>query len=86
MSSHIIFRKREIIQAHKKRRSEAIIMLSMLQSLTIPVHRHDMNMQVVHGRMCVDPTHDILLPVSPRGQLIQHRFHLKRLVSLLVLL
>lgn len=86
MSSHVILFKREIIEVHKERRSEAIIVLPMLQSLTIPVHRHDMNMQVVHGRMRMNPTHDILLPVSPRRQLIQHRFRTKRLMSLPVLL
>lgn len=44
-----------------------------------------MHMQVIHGGMRMNPTHNLLLPVSPRRQLLQRRFYIKRILPLFIL-
>lgn len=66
MPSYIVLCERKVVNVNKEGCREAIVMLLMFQARTIPVHGYDMDMQMVHGRIRVDPTHDLTIPIPPR--------------------
>ena len=81
VSADVIIRKRKVPKIHEKRRREAIIVLAVLQPLAVPIHRHHMDVQVVHRRTRMDSTHDLPFPVSARRQGIRRGVGAERILA-----
>jgi len=71
MSPHIILRQREILQFNKERRSKTIVMLPMLHTIRIPIRAQNVDVQMVHTRVRVDPDLDFFVPLPSSRHILR---------------